>query len=118
MSDSIEINGVEYIRADSVPAQGEGDWTLVRSRGAGVFVGQLESHDAATQTAVLTNARRIWYWEGAASLSELAQRGTSKPGSCKFPAPVSRVTIGEVVELIPVTSAALATIESVKVWSK
>ena len=67
---------------------------------------------------MLTNARRIWYWDGAASLSQLANEGTSKPGNCKFPAPVAEVLLTEAIELIPATEAAIASIASVKEWRK
>jgi hypothetical protein len=43
---------------------------IVRTYTAGVFMGDLESRTG--QEVVLTNARRIWYWSGAASLSQLA----------------------------------------------
>jgi hypothetical protein len=42
---------------------------LTRST-AGIFVGELESY--ANKEATLLNARRLWYWTGAASLSQLA----------------------------------------------
>lgn len=66
----------------------------------------------------MTHARRIWYWDGAASLSELATLGTSKPQSCKFPAPVARVLLLQAIEILPVTPAARASIEGVPVWTK
>ena len=59
---------------------------MVRTYSAGVFMGEIVSKDG--QTVVMRNARRIWYWDGAASLSQLAVDGTSKPGNCKFPVAV------------------------------
>lgn len=50
---------------------------IVRTYSAGVFAGELETKDGREVT--LMNARRLWYWTGAASLSQLAQEGTSKP---------------------------------------
>ena len=64
----------------------------------------------------LTNARRIWYWDGAATLSQLATEGTSKPGNCKFPAPVAEVVLTEAIEFIPATEAAIASIAAVPEW--
>lgn len=57
---------------------------MVRTYSAGVFLGTVASRDGKEVT--LTNARRIWYWAGAATLSQLATEGTSKPKECKFPA--------------------------------
>ena len=53
---------------------------MVRSTNAGVFYGKLVSRDG--DTVVLKDSRRVWYWAGAATLSELANRGTSKPEEC------------------------------------
>ena len=91
------------------------DYKIVRSTNAGVFCGKIESRDG--QHVVMTDARRLWYWEGAASLSQLAQSGTSKPEECKFPEAVDRMEVFEVIEIIDVTAAALASINSVKVWA-
>lgn len=87
---------------------------MVRTYSAGVFAGYIESRNG--KEAVLRNARRIWYWDGAASISQLATDGTSKPENCKFPCPVDKVILTEVIEIIPITVKAKASIESVKVW--
>lgn len=92
-----------------------GQYCIVRTYSAGVFAGTLQSLDR-TQ-AVLTYARRIWSWAGAASLSELAVRGTSAPEKCKFPVPVSEILLTEVIEIIPTTDTARESIESVPEWS-
>jgi hypothetical protein len=91
-------------------------YTMVRTYSAGVFAGELESRKG--KDVVLRNARRIWKWDGAASLSELATRGTSNPAGCLFPAPVGRVVLTEAIELIDITAAARASIEGVPVWTK
>jgi len=87
---------------------------MVRSKSAGVFAGNVEKLDG--QTALLRNARRIWYWEGAASLSQLATDGTKAPTRCKFPCPVSEVLLFEVIEIIPITENAAASIAVVPEW--
>ena len=87
---------------------------MVRTYSAGVFIGTVAERDGKEVT--LTNARRIWYWDGAATLSQLATEGTSKPGNCKFPAPVAEVVLTEVIELIPATEAAIASIAAVPEW--
>ena len=61
-------------------------------------------------------ASRIWYWEGAASLSQLAKDGTSKPDDCKFTVFVDSITIFDVIEIIPCTDKAIKSIEEVKEW--
>ena len=89
---------------------------IARTYSAGVFAGFLFRKEGKEIT--LKDARRIWYWDGAASLSELAIRGTSKPDTCKFPASVPEVTLTEVIEIIPTTKQGKESIEGVKVWSK
>ena len=93
-----------------------GDYVIVRTYSAGVFAGILASEDGRVVT--LTNARRIWYWVGAASLSQLAEEGTSRPNDCKFPCPVSEVKLYETVEMLLVSPVARKSIEEVPVWSK
>lgn len=118
--DKIIVDGVEYVRADSIQNNAlatELDgmpYCMVRTFSAGVFAGYLESREG--KEATLRNARRIWYWDGAASLSQLATDGTNKPENCKFPCPVDRVTLTEVIEIIPITKKAKKSIEEVAVW--
>lgn len=87
---------------------------IVRANGAGVFFGEVEKIEGTTAT--LKNARRLWYWEGAASLSQLAQEGTSRPEDCKFPIPVEEVVVFNVLEILSVTDKAAKSIDGVKIW--
>ena len=91
-------------------------YVMVRTYSAGVFAGTLDSRNG--KEVVLLNARRIWYWAGAASLSELAVRGTSKPNECKFPIEMPRVVLTEAIEIIDVTPAAQASIAGVPPWTR
>ncbi len=91
-----------------------GRYCMVRTKNAGVFAGTVAKLDG--QTALLTDARRIWYWDGAATLSQLATTGTSKPENCKLPAPVEEVLLFEVIEAIPITDVAAKSIASVREW--
>lgn len=93
----------------------EKPYVIVRTQSAGVFAGTMESRDGGE--VVLTTARRIWYWAGAASLSELAVRGTSQPAACRFPMAVPWVTLIGVIEILAVTAEARASIEAVPEWS-
>lgn len=92
-----------------------GDYVIVRTYSAGCFAGTLKSRKG--KEVVMKNARRLWYWAGAASLSELAQRGTSKPDQCKFPVPVSEIVLTEAIELLAVTKVARKSLAEVPTWS-
>jgi hypothetical protein len=94
----------------------EGMYCIVRTENAGVFAGTLESIDDSLRMAIIKNARRIWYWAGAASLSQLAMEGTKKPEECKFPCEVPEVKVYEVIEVIPCTKEAYESIKDVEVW--
>ena len=92
-----------------------GDYVIVRTYSAGAFAGILVQR--AGKDVTLANARRLWYWDGAASLSELAQSGTKKPKTCKFPEPVSEVILTEAIEIIAVSDKARTSITEVPIWT-
>ena len=93
-----------------------GDYVIVRTYSAGVFAGTLVSREG--KEVVLSDARRLWFWAGAASLSELAVLGTSKPNECKFPAPVEEVLLTEVIEILATTLISRLSISGVPLWSE
>jgi len=93
-----------------------GKYVIARTYSAGVFAGTLKSRDG--KESVLTNARRIWYWAGAASLSQLAMEGTNRPTECKFPCPVDEVLLTETIEIIQCSEVAQKSIQEVPVWKK
>lgn len=86
---------------------------IVRTESAGVFFGEVFLDGTS---AIILNARRLWYWAGAASLSQLAVDGVSKSGNCKFPVPVSKIQLFGVIEILDVTKKAGASIDAVKIW--
>ncbi|MDX8383725.1 MAG: hypothetical protein R8M45_06560 [Ghiorsea sp.] len=110
------IDGVEYIKkSETVKGNPEGlRYCMVRTQSAGVFCGFV-SEASGTMFTVL-NARRMYYWAGAATLSQLSQEGTTKPSECKFPCEVPEVLLLGVLEVIPMTEQAIKSIASVAVW--
>ena len=95
------------------------DYVIVRTYSMGVFAGYLNKKSTET-CKILNNARRIWYWDGAASLSELAQKGVSKPENCKFPCAVDEVQLTSTngFEILKVSEIAKKSIEGVKIWTQ
>ena len=116
----VEINGKRYVLKgqENVPApKVDGmDYVIVRTYSAGVFAGYLKSRDG--KEVELVNARRLWYWDGAASLSQLSIDGVSKPQNCKFPQEVSEITLTEAIEILPCSEKASKSIASVGVWKQ
>jgi len=92
-----------------------GKYVIVRTYSAGVFAGTLVSRTG--KEVKLRDARRIWYWSGAASLSQLAVDGTSKPNDCKFPCEVPIIELTEAIEILEVSDKARESIKGVPVWS-
>ena len=99
-----DVGGVDLI----------GKHCIVRTYSAGVFAGII--HSKTGKDVVVKNARRLWRWDGAASLSQLAMEGVKKPSECKFPCEVGSVTLTEAIEIIPTTAVARKSIEGVPIW--
>lgn len=117
----ISINGIDYIPATETNKQMafsyEGvPYQIVRTYSAGVFAGYIEKRKG--KEVVMTNARRLWYWDGAASLSQLAIDGPQKPRNCKFPEAVSRIILTEVIEILDCTEKAFKAIKEVPIWKQ
>jgi len=107
---TIIVDGIEYIEKKPEVC---GDYVIIRTYSAGVFAGYLKSRSG--MDVVLTDARRLWYWDGAASLSQLAMEGVTKPENCKFPCEVSQVEL-TAIEILQTTEKAKKSIAAVKVW--
>lgn len=89
-------------------------YVIVRTYSAGCFAGNLEAKKG--QEVTLLNARRLWKWAGAASLSQLAVDGTSQPSECKFPVETPRHELMQAIEIIQTTKKAEDSIKAVPVW--
>lgn len=98
------------------PSKKKLPYSIVRTYSAGVFAGNLVNRKG--QEGTVKNARRIWYWSGAASLSQLAMEGTKDPANCKFPCEVSEILLTQIIEVLSCSAVAEASIKSVPVWQK
>lgn len=87
-------------------------------RPCGRIFAEVTYFDSATQCADLKDARRLWYWDGAASLSQLAVDGVCAPRNCKFTLTVPTMTVLGVIEIIPCTEKAIKSIDGVPVWKR
>lgn len=91
---------------------------IVRCKEAGAFYGVItrKENTPAGVIVEMEECRRLWYWDGAASLSQMALEGVKRPSECKFTAPISQITLIGVIEIIPVTQEAEANLNAVAVW--
>ena len=88
--DELVIDGTTYVPKENTQAAEKKDglpFVMVRTYSAGVHVGYLKSRER--KEVELLESIRIWYWDGAASLSQLAMEGTNNPSNCKFAMPLS-----------------------------
>lgn len=92
----------------------ENKYFIVRADRAGVFFGQIKER---TETEVtMTNVRKLFYWDGACAVEELATNGTKRPTACKFTLTIPEMIIANPIQIIPCTDEAIKSINGVKVW--
>lgn len=89
---------------------------IVRANGAGVFAGNIKERNG--NEVIMTDARRLWYWSGASSLSQLAMEGVKRPRDCKFTMPIGEVLLFNVIEILTCTDVAEANIKAVPEWKQ
>ena len=87
---------------------------LIRTYSAGVHFGELVKREGKEVT--LKNARRVYYWKGAASLSQLAMEGVTFPEECKITIPVKKIILTEAIEVIKMSEEAIANLNEVTPW--
>ena len=123
LENEVEINGKKYVLKSSIkttnkPKSKAGkEYCIIRTYSAGVFAGWYDRNTKGKEGRVM-EARRLWYWDGANSLSQLAVDGTNKPDECKFPIAVSEIDLKEIIEILPCTQKAKESIEGVPIWEK
>ncbi len=89
---------------------------IIRGDRSGVFFGTITKKEGREVT--LEKCRRLWYWDGAASISQLATNGTTRPGACKFTVTVDKIVILDAIEIILCTDKAIKSIEGVSEWKR
>lgn len=116
METIMTVDGVQYVRKDSIKegvALNTEDIVLVRTYSAGVHFGTLASREG--REVVLTNARRLYQWSGACSLSQVAVDGVKLSGS-KISVVVPEITLTEAIEIIPMSQTAAASMMGAEAW--
>jgi len=115
----IKVDGITYVpkseQKEKAEAFNKMKYAIVRTYSAGVFAGYIEKRNG--QEVVMRKVRKLWYWDGAASLAELAVSGVSKPKTCKFPIEVDKIELLQAIEILDCTKEAQESINSVPVWT-
>ena len=90
------------------------DMVLVRTFSAGVHFGFLKERKGKEVT--LVNARRLWEWSGACSLSQVAVDGVET--NSKITVPVGMICLTEAIEIISMSPKAVKQMTEMKAWKK
>ena len=119
--ETIMIDDVKYIRADSVNNQSEYvdgmKYCVVRTYSAGVHIGYVKDLGVRhPQEAVLINSRRLHQWNGACSLSQVAMDGVSSDSRIAIEIP--EITLTDVIEAIHCSKKAEEFFKTAKAWKK
>jgi len=107
---------MQHLKESETPAMAKPlnsmPYVVVRTFSAGVHIGYLKSKDG--QSVALVNSRRLHYWEGAASLSQVAMDGVS--GATRLAMTLPEIMLEEVIEVIPCSLKAQECLEGFQVW--
>ena len=87
-----------------------GQHVVVRTFSAGVHIGTLAAKQG--ENVLLKDARRLWKWAGAFTLSEVAQNGVQKDSRIACVVPLIELTNAN--EIIPTSEKARKTYDLVK----
>ena len=91
---------------------------IVRCYSAGVFFGEVKevTSDANGLNVRLANARKVWYWDGAAAVEQLSQEGCND--SSKITVAVPELVVADAIQVIPCSDKAIANIEAKAEWKR
>lgn len=91
---------------------------IVRCYSAGVFFGEVKevTSDANGLNVRLANARKVWYWDGAAAVEQLSQDGCKD--SSKITVAVPELVVANAVQIIPCSDKAIKNLEAKKEWKR
>lgn len=84
-----------------------GKHCVVRTYSEGVHIGTVENVDGTE--VLLKNARRLWQWKGAFTLSEVAANGVAKDSRIAVTLP--EIFLTQAISFIPTTEKARKTFE-------
>jgi hypothetical protein len=89
---------------------------IVRGDRSGVFFGQVTARNG--QEVELRNVRKLWYWDGACAVEQLAADGVTAPANCKFTVVVPEMTITDAIQIVPCSGGAVKVLSGVRVWKR
>ena len=94
----------------------ENKYYIIRGDRSGVFFGQIAGRNG--KEVKLRNVRKLWYWEGACAVEQLAVDGVTNPSSCKFTVVVPEMVVMDAIQILPCSDKAVKILGEVKVWKR
>ena len=92
----------------------ENKYYIIRGDQSGVFFGQITGRNE--KEVELQNVRKLWYWEGACAVEQLAVDGVKNPGDCKFTVVVPEMVVTDAIQILPCSDKAAKILCEVKAW--
>jgi hypothetical protein len=87
---------------------------IVRSDRAGVFFGQIKQKKV--NSVVMINVRKIYYWDGAAAVEQIAIDGVNDLS--KLTVIVPEMEIERWIQIIPCSKNAVENLQAKKEWKR
>ena len=98
-------------------AQYIGIQAIIRCRDAGIHYGTVRDIDG--RTVELANARRIWRWRGALTLTHLASETEAlDSGWTRITPALPSYLLLDACEVLPLSAGAAARLDAVPPWTK
>lgn len=89
---------------------------IIRSDRSGVFFGQIAGRNG--QEVELRNVRKLWYWDGACAVEQLAINGVTRPSECKFTVVVPEMIVTDAIQILPCSDKAAKILAEAKAWKR
>lgn len=92
----------------------ENKYYIIRGDLSGVFFGQIACR--SRQEVELRNVRKLWYWDGACAVEQLAVDGVTNPDHCKFTVVVPEMIVTDAIQILPCSDKAAKILSEVEAW--
>ena len=106
----------ESIKKSKEETNMDNKYYIIRGDRSGVFFGQIAGRNG--QEVELRNVRKLWYWDGACAVEQLAVGGVTNPSDCKFTVVVPEMVVTDALQIIPCSDKAAQILARAKVWKR
>lgn len=118
MTENSTTNNVNVTEEKIVDSEGieMSNFVLVRTESAGVHVGIVKDYNDETGVITLTQSRRIHYWKGACSCTEIALNGIADTADSRIALILPIIKLRGWIEIIPMTKKAAKCLMEAPTW--